>query len=267
MSLLRFIKYRCLAPAIAFSRWRLTRQQPKLELNHSDWEFSLRDPSNFYLECVRYFHQRLPEAERLHRAHFRTGYGEDAFHVFWHLLLEHYQPSTFLEIGIFRGQVISLVALWAARHKHPCTVHGISPFSSAGDSVSHYDTQIDYYQDTLSNFKRFQLPVPHLLRAYSTDPAAVEFIESNAWDMLYIDGNHDYDVVKRDWDCCARSLKPGGIIVLDDAGLTTAYRPPLFATAGHPGPSRIASEIDPARFREVLQVGHNRAFQKLGAGG
>jgi hypothetical protein len=53
------------------------------------------------------------------------------------------------------------------------------------------------------------------------------------------------------------------VIVLDDSGLTTAYRPPLFATGGHPGPSRLASELDRSRFREVLQVGHNRAFERI----
>jgi hypothetical protein len=37
---------------------------------------------------------------------------------------------------------------------------------------------------------------------------------------------------------------------------------PAFATGGHPGPSRLASEIDSSLFREILQVGQNRVFQK-----
>jgi hypothetical protein len=37
----------------------------------------------------------------------------------------------------------------------------------------------------------------------------------------------------------------------------------VFATAGHPGPTRLAGEIDRKKFREILQVGHNRVFQKL----
>jgi predicted O-methyltransferase YrrM len=81
--------------------------------------------------------------------------------------------------------------------------------------------------------------------------------------MVYIDGNHDYDVARQDWEACSQSLKPGGVIVLDDASRDTAYRPPLFATAGHPGPSRLAGEIDARTFREILRVGHNRAFQKI----
>src|SRR6185369_16100487 len=115
-------------------------------------------------------------------------------------------------------------------------------------SVSRYSPAIDYYEDTLQNFKAFGLPPPHLLRAFSIDPPALQLITTRSWDMIYIDGNHDYEVVHQDWTTCARSLKPGGIIVLDDAGLTTSFQPPLFATRGHPGPSRVAQEIDPATF-------------------
>jgi hypothetical protein len=81
--------------------------------------------------------------------------------------------------------------------------------------------------------------------------------------MIYIDGNHDYEIARQDWELCSRHLSGRGVIVLDDSGLTTSFRPPAFATGGHPGPSRLAQEIDRKEFREVLQVGHNRAFQKI----
>ena len=50
---------------------------------------------------------------------------------------------------------------------------------------------------------------------------------------------------------------------MDDSGSTTSYRPPIFATAGLADPSRLAQEIDRSQFREILQVGHNRVFQKM----
>jgi predicted O-methyltransferase YrrM len=81
--------------------------------------------------------------------------------------------------------------------------------------------------------------------------------------MIYIDGNHDLEVVVKDWEHCSRQVKPGGVIVMDDAATTTTYRPPCFSSAGWPGPSQVAQEIDRARFREILQVGHNRVFQRL----
>jgi predicted O-methyltransferase YrrM len=164
---------------------------------------------------------------------------------------------------VFRGQTISLAALLARQGGWTCEVHGISPFTPAGDSVSKYQQGIDYHSDTLANFEHFQLPRPNLLRAYSTDAEAVKLIQSRPWDMIYIDGNHDYEIARKDWEACSQAIKAGGVIVLDDSGLSTAYRPPPMATGGHPGPSKLAQEIDRSKFAEILQVGHNRAFQKV----
>jgi hypothetical protein len=193
----------------------------------------------------------------------RRGFGEDVFHTLWFLLVREFKPDNFLEIGVYRGQVISLVAALTKSPGHPCEVHGISPFSAAGDSVTQYRPDLDYYQDTLSNFAHFGLPAPQLVRACSNEQAALERLGSREWDLIYIDGNHDYEVVRDDWKNCANQIKRGGVIVLDDAGLTSNFRAPAFATRGHPGPSRVAAEIDQSRFAEVLQVGHNRVFQRL----
>jgi hypothetical protein len=248
---------------------KLSREPPTRRLDRASWAQSLREPNGFYLDCVRYFHAKLPAEVREHRAYFhnvrgnRRGFGEDAFHVMWWLLLEELRPASFLEIGVFRGQVISLVSYWARLRGASCAVWGISPFSPAGDSVSKYRQDLDYYQDTLQNFDHFKLPQPNLLRGFSSDAAALRRIAAKAWGMIYIDGNHDYEVARQDWDVCSRSVKAGGIIVLDDAGLGTAFRPPSIASGGHPGPSRVAQEIDRTRFRELLQVGHNRVFQRV----
>ncbi len=252
--------------------WRAHRAQQKLLAHPSitliepeDFETSLRDPSAYYQRAFQDFHRVLPEALRAHRRYFEAegrGFGEDAFHTMWWRLIRRYRPARFLEIGVYRGQTISLVALIAKREGLACEVTGISPFTSAGDSVSQYLTDLDYLEDTRANFRHFDLPEPRLIKAYSTDPEALAVIAAGAWDCIYIDGNHDYDVVCADWTACSRAVARGGLIVLDDAGLTTSYRPPPFATAGHPGPSRVAAEIDRAMFQEILQVGHNRVFRR-----
>lgn len=232
----------------------------------STWADSLRDPTRFYLRCFRFFHRELPRELRDHRNYFseaRRGFGEDAFHVMWFLLFREFKPERFLEIGVYRGQTTSLAAMLAGMNQAPCEVHGISPFSSAGDSVSKYEAEIDYYRDTLRNFLHFRLPQPGLLKAYSTDAAALTLIASRPWDMIYIDGNHDYEVVRKDWGHCAAAVRLGGLVIMDDSGLTTNYDPPNFATGGHPGPSQVASEVDATKFKEILQVGHNRVFQKV----
>ncbi len=72
-----------------------------------------------------------------------------------------------------------------------------------------------------------------------------------------------YEVARQDFENASQGAKPGGLIVLDDSALSTSFRPPEFATGGHPGPSRLAQEIKAkAGFEEILQVGHNRVFLK-----
>ena len=236
------------------------------EIHREQWSGSLHDPTEFYGKCFRYFHARLPAELRAHRDYFtqeRRGFGEDAFHVMWFLLFREFKPRRFLEIGVYRGQTLSLAALLQRNFGCEGETVGISPFSPAGDSVSKYRTDVDYHEDTLKNFAHFSLPKPGLLKAFSTDNTALDLIASREWDCVYIDGNHDYEIARQDWEICAAHLQTNGIIVLDDSGLTTNYSPPIFATGGHPGPSKLAQEIDRTRFREILQAGHNRVFQKI----
>lgn len=270
MKLLRFISGRLKARQDRCERRRLGAAfpGPAAEIQRADWSESLADPTEFYLRCCHYFDTRLPVEFRRHREYFtrqKRGFGEDAFHTMWFLLFREFRPASFLEIGVYRGQTLSLALLLARREGFACLAQGISPFSTAGDSVSRYRAGLDYQADTLKNCARFQLPSPSLLKAYSTDPAAAAIVASREWDVIYIDGNHDYAVARQDWDLCARRVVPGGLIVLDDAGLSTSFRPPGFATGGHPGPSQLAREINRPPFVEILQVGHNRVFQKISA--
>lgn len=230
-----------------------------------DWKESLTHPTEFYLRCFRFFHQELPEDLQLHRSYFSKngrGFGEDAFHTMWFLLVQKFRPDNFLEIGVYRGQSLSLVMLLQIKNGLKPNVVGISPFESAGDSVTRYRSDVDYFEDTLANFKYFALPEPTLFKAYSTEERAVQLISSQRWDCIYIDGNHDYEVVQADWKTCSEFIKPGGIIVLDDSSLKTTFQAPVFASQGHPGPSRIAEEIDSSMFTEILRVGHNRVFRR-----
>jgi hypothetical protein len=236
------------------------------EIPMKSWPRSLTDPTGYYLDCVRFFHGKdFPATLRKHRNYFtaaRRGFGEDAFHVMWWMLFQEFRPRRFLEIGVYRGQTLSLAALLQRELGINGLITGISPFTASGDSVSRYLEHVDYLADTRANFTHFGLAEPDLVRAFSTDATAKERVGRQSWDAIYIDGNHDYETARADWDLCAAHLASGGIIVLDDSAMETDYLPPAFATAGHPGPSQVAREVDNTGFREVLRVGHNRVFQK-----
>src|SRR5215469_11782935 len=143
------------------------------------------DQSALYLYMHYWFVRSAPKWLRAHRLYFTQqgrGFGEDAFHAMWFKLLAEYRPRRCLEIGVYRGQVISLWLLIAERIGFPIEVHGISPFSAMRNAVSRYREDIDYYADVLANCKHFSPKGPHLLQAYSTEPEAVALINTEGWD-------------------------------------------------------------------------------------
>ncbi len=236
------------------------------DLSFTEMAIRFPDRNAMYGYVFHYYWHHLSRNLCGHRTYFKQnlrGFGEDAFHAMWWLLLREYQPRLCLEIGVYRGQVISLWAMIAQMLRFPCEIHGISPFTPLGDAVSEYRENVDYLSDTIDSFKYFNLPAPRLVKAISSDHEAIKLISSCSWDLLYIDGNHDYEIALADYLLCREYLVPGGLLVMDDASLGTAFRPPLFSFAGHPGPSRVAAEYAMRELKFLGAVGHNNVFQKV----
>jgi predicted O-methyltransferase YrrM len=247
----------------AYSRYRADFS---VRLTFSDAVKKYEDRNTLYAYMHHYLIHLAPDAIREHRRYYSQngrGYGEDAFHAMWWMLLQEYKPKLALEIGVYRGQVTSLMGLVATMCQYDCEVHGISPFSPAADGVSSYRDDVDYLQDTLASNRLFGLPDPFFLQVLSTDAAAIKHIKSRKWDLIYIDGNHDYEVVLNDYDVCCNALAEGGLLVMDDSSLYTDYAPPRFAFAGHPGPSRVAQERAFKDLRFLGGVGHNNVFMRI----
>lgn len=206
--------------------------------------------------------RKSPVWLRNHRYYFRSenrGFGEDAFHVGWLFLFNHFRISRALEIGVYRGQTISLWALIGKELNLKLQVYGISPLSNSGDSVSKYLT-LNYEKDILGHFKKFDLPSPILVRDFSTSKSAKKLIENGNWDLVYIDGSHEYEDVLSDFESSLKGLRSGGILVMDDSSLYTNFR---LSFPGHPGPSEVLRENNCPNLRHIFSIGHNNFFQKI----
>lgn len=226
-------------------------------------KFTLRNELHAYMH--HYLLHLAPIPVREHRKYFSQnmrGFGEGALHGMWWTIFQEFKPKLVLEIGVYRGQVVTLWGLSAKLLDLKCEVHGVSPFTPAGDKVSSYMDNLDYLQDTLNSSRYFDLPDPIFIKAYSTDVDAVNYIKSHKWDLIYIDGNHDYEVALADYKICRDSLADGGLLVMDDSSLYTDFKPPSFSFAGHPGPSRVVQEFAMKELRFIGGVGHNNVFIK-----
>lgn len=233
----------------------------------SDVQSQLLDENDRYAYFLWYYRHVLPDEVRKHRRHFETisnWCGEDAFHAMWYLLLQEFQPHRCLEIGVHRGQVVSLWVYLAKISGYEIDAWGLSPFNGDGDSVSAYSPGFDYLRDISQSYDKLELGEPKMHVGYSTDQEAKDFVTAHQWSLIYVDGSHDYDVVVQDVALCHQSMTTGGILVMDDASLGTEFKSKSYAFAGHPGPSQAASE--PAvmsGFTLIGTCGHNRIFRRL----
>lgn len=218
-----------------------------------------------YSAMQTHYAYRLPLQFIRHREYFRSsrrGFGEDAFHSMWYLAFKQFRPVHCLEIGVYRGQTLTLWQLLSRQLGYTIHCAGVSPFSSAGDSSRpHYD-DLDYLADTKLNHDRFGLQHPEFCIGLSDSEEAQQFIASRKWDLIYIDGNHDYDVVRKDLRLSIDNLADTGVLVMDDSSLYFDYHPRDGSFAGHPGPSRVAREIAQHELRMLGGVGHNNVFVK-----
>lgn len=124
------------------------------------------------------------------------------------LLFKEFRSVNCLEVGVYTGQTISLWALLSAYFDYSANISGISPTAPVGDEVSIYEDTLNYLDDTIENHHYFHLPMPEFCRALSTDTKTIDLIESKRWDLVYIDGCHDYDVVIHDIQCAIKIFLP-----------------------------------------------------------
>ena len=244
--------------------FRREKFSTRMSFTEAAKRFPLRNELHAYMH--HYLLHLAPIPLREHRYYFSQnmrGFGEGALHSMWWTIFQEFKPKLVLEIGVYRGQVVTLWGLAAKLLDFQCEVHGVSPFSPAGDQVSVYMDNLDYLKDTLSSNRHFDLADPYFIKAYSTDVDAINYIKSRKWDLIYIDGNHDYPVALADYLLCKDALADGGILVMDDSSLNTDFIPPTFSFAGHPGPSKVVQELAMNELHFLGGVGHNNVFIKL----
>ncbi len=228
------------------------------------WSRNASAKTDLYRYFDYVYRYKSPHWLKEHREYFvenQRGYGANAFHAAWYEILKRFKPTHMLEIGVYRGQVLSLWQLIADREGFKVEVSGITPLDNSGDQVSDYPA-LDYEQDIRNNFGHFDLAMPKLVRSYSTDPDAANYLGSKLWDVIYLDGNHDFDVVLSDYRMAIKFLKPGGLICLDDSSLYLSY-PISGDFRGHHGPSQVVRDHALDELTHFLTVGHNNFFIKV----
>ena len=226
---------------------------------------------------------------REHRDWFeerKFGFGDRAFHYMWLLILEDLVRDSakrleLLEIGVFKGQVISLWSLIARHFAREASIVGITPLAGkpplprglhrvrmAFDPVYRQDAIVgnlhhasNFSADLEAVFQRFEVPRESvtIVRGLSQDESVWSAVSGRAFDVVYVDGGHRYEEVSSDLAMYSPLVRPGGYLVVDDAGF---FEPGSAFFKGFEAVSRAANELDSMVWVNVLNVGHNRLFQR-----
>ena len=232
------------------------------------------------------FHLRVNEFEYLkkHRDFIEDhayGFGDRAFHYLWKLLVDQMSARfSFLEIGVFKGQILSLIQLLSSQMGKQPRIHGITPLSDAGDKYSRYP-QANYLAHIEHVFREFGLSLDslRLICGLSTDYHVKHEASALApFDIVYIDGCHDYGVVVDDINTYGSLVQRGGFLVMDDASCylclpnnykvvgrhVTEPEHPVYEASfkGHEDVSRAVCKVleSNSDFVHLFACGHNRVW-------
>jgi hypothetical protein len=224
---------------------------------------------NIYLDFQNEFNNdNLLVEHRRYVQQNNLGYGEDPFHVIWREIVKN-SPNNFkfLEIGVYKGQVLSLIKLLSKYYKKNGKILGVSPFDGAGDKYSKYDN-INYLNIIQKLFNQFNLELnidDDLIQGSSIeDDIKIKIKSRGTFDIIYIDGCHDYDCVVSDIKLMKEITKIGSYIVMDDASCNKNIER-KDAHKGHQEVCKaISDEIESTdMFEEIICVGHNRVFKRI----
>lgn len=155
------------------------------------------------------------------------------------------------EIGSWKGKSSSVLA--TAAKEIGGILYCIDPFNGEGDESSRPAYQkkmqalgsISLLQNFQNTMREFGLSETIKILPHLSEDARPRFIEDHI-DLLFIDGNHDYSVVKRDYELWSGLIARGGTITLHDVGAVHVD-----------GPRRVMREFletDP-KWRNVRMIG------------
>lgn len=197
----------------------------------------------------------------------KWGYGDRELHWMWKLLVDQMPKDfKFLEIGVFKGQTISLVSLIAQVQMKNCEAIGISPLTNSGDQYSNHP-DIDYFSAIKTIFESFMIKTwdqTKIIRGFSNDPTVIKMSDSvGPYDIVYIDGCHDYAVVCSDIENYKKQIKPGGFLVIDDCNLFLKI--PKNRWSGFEDVSKAVRDCleNDSDFELQFAVTHNRIWRKI----
>lgn len=268
------------------SRWHLYKQEEHLNsilskqqvdennLKQDFCKFSSKWQDTFQIndEIYSTFESKTEEIEFLKKHveivnKYNLGYGEKAFRYLWLLLFSEFPNNgKFLEIGVYKGSVLALSQLCAKQLNKTINSFGLSPLDNVGDKYSNYD-KTNYLESIKLLFSMLNLrtDTTKIIKGLSNNEEVKSKTSTyGPYDMIYIDGGHDYDTVVNDINFAKNNLKQNGYLVMDDASSFLKLTSSNTRFNGHADVGLAINNHlnNDKQYRHILACGHNRVWKK-----
>jgi len=227
----------------------------------------------------------------IHRKHVKLnnlGYGAPCLDAMWASLLaeaaRQFKKVRMLEIGIFKGQTIALWARIGSELNLPLEIHGITPLKGnpppKGGRIIRKLCQYlspkyrrnlknggfypeEDYESIIKNFFSFHkedFNKVNLHVGYSTDEHIINLLKDKEYEIIFVDGDHSEKVARHDFKTYGAKVVDGGWLIADDAGFDLPRRKESWQ--GYQETTKALEELKPLGFENILNVWHNRIFQR-----
>jgi len=240
-----------------FTFWDWSNIQDNTAEHNEDVVNSFAELCNQIPELKK--HRDFIEESQL-RFNMIYGHGHRSLQYLWKLLVDE-MPSefSFLEIGVYKGQILSLIEMLTKMSGKRSAINGVTPL---------FDPEFAPYDrgPFITNiYKQFNLDQKNtaIFNGRSGDPEVIKKISSKApFDMVYIDGDHSYDGTVLDIETYGPMVQSKGFLIIDDCNTYKNMPDGLFSGIDTVSDAvRNKVETDKS-FREVLTCMHVRVWQK-----
>lgn len=198
--------------------------------------------------------------ESQNRFNMIYGHGHRSLQYLWKLLVDE-MPNEFkfLEIGVYKGQILSLIEMLAELSNKKPQIFGITPLVDV--DFAPYD-RTPFIQNI---FKQFNLNINNttIYNGLSQNSnIEQEAYKNGPYDMLYIDGDHSYKSTVYDIEHYSSMVKEGGYLIIDDCNDYKNFLPGTFKGIVEVS-NAVRDTIEKnASFKEVLTCMHVRVWQR-----
>jgi predicted O-methyltransferase YrrM len=200
-----------------------------------------------WLNSIRFFPSQFASARTKSRGRFiRSGLGDSAELLYG--LVRSLKPEVCVEIGSALGKSASYIGLGLKENGHGM-LYAIDPHKPTNwNDVDAVDSLKEFERNISAAGVREYVSV---IRSYS-DAAARDW--KLPIDLIFIDGDHSYEGVKRDWELFLPHIRPSGIVIFHD---TMWDLPPYAGTVrSDMGVPRFVDELRQQGY-QVLTIGQD----------